>query len=126
MPTLFGMQDIVPAESSIISKLLEANNKATGTNFTHMYVKRNANQNVCAVPHEIAVPSVSNTSLWTRDGCFATKAVSLCSRFLVAASALQALCTFQIFKPNFGCVHVSTDSVLLASDHVTKQPHGLS
>jgi len=114
MPTLFGMQDIVPAESSIISKLLEAN------------VKRNANQNVCAVPHEIAVPSVSNTSLWTRDGCFATKAVSLCSRFLVAASALQALCTFQIFKPNFGCVHVSTDSVLLASDHVTKQPHGLS
>ncbi len=41
MPAMLGIQDTVPAESSIISKLLEANNKATGTNFTHMYVKRN-------------------------------------------------------------------------------------
>ncbi len=39
-PAMCGMQDTVPAESSIISKLLEANNKATGTSFTHMYVKR--------------------------------------------------------------------------------------
>jgi len=60
-----GMQDTVPAESSIISKLLEANNKATGTNFTHMYVKTNANHNVCVLPYEMgtcllaAFPSVS-------------------------------------------------------------------
>ncbi|DBA69441.1 TPA: hypothetical protein ACH3X2_012787 [Trebouxia sp. C0005] len=36
-------KDTVPAESSIISKLLEANNKATGTNFTHMQIASQTN-----------------------------------------------------------------------------------
>ena len=31
-----GAQDTVPAESSVISTLLAANNKATGINFFHM------------------------------------------------------------------------------------------
>jgi len=52
-PATLEMQDTVPAESSIISKLLEANNKATDTNFTHMYVERNAAHNVCVFPHEM-------------------------------------------------------------------------
>ena len=32
----FGMQDVIPAETSVIVTLLTANNKATGTKLTHM------------------------------------------------------------------------------------------
>lgn len=36
-------KDSVPAESSIISKVLEANNKATGTHFTHLQIASQTN-----------------------------------------------------------------------------------
>ena len=65
---MFGMQDSVPAESSIISKVLEANNKATGTHFTHLYVETKCKQNVHAFCHEkkscilAGTPTMANAS----------------------------------------------------------------
>ena len=46
------------------------------------------------------------------------KVVSLCYLFMAIAAALQML-------RMFACVHLGSDSMLVASDYVTKQPHGL-
>ena len=58
------MQDSVPAESSIISKVLEANNKATGTHFTHLYVETKCKQNVHAFCHERSHAYWREPQLW--------------------------------------------------------------
>ena len=44
--------------------------------------------------------------------------MSLCYLFMAIAAALQML-------RMFACVHLGSDSMLVASDYVTKQPHGL-
>ena len=109
---MFGKQDTVPAESSIISKLLEANNKATGTKFTHLYVKTNCKQNVHAFCHKkkscILAVTLSNIILRKKicNVLLDEAALSFCFLFTAVADALQMLCTF-------GCVHVSIDCVML-------------
>ena len=36
LPHYMCLQDTIPAENSVISMLMKANNKATGTPFTHL------------------------------------------------------------------------------------------
>ena len=36
LPHYMCLQDTIPAENSVISMLMKANNKATGTSFTHL------------------------------------------------------------------------------------------